>query len=526
MPLIARAPMRISFGGGGTDLEAYYSKYEGLVVSAAIDKYFYAVISENGSRSLQLISANYGTFHSQERVQDLVWDGNLALPKAVVDHFGLPIGHDVFMASEIPPGTGLGSSSAAAVCLCLALATKQGMQLSRKTLAEMASRLEIEKLGLPIGKQDQYASAFGGINVITFTRKGATVEPVNLPPERVRALERNLMLFFMGSSRSSSTILRQQRESTRRGDRVVLESLHAIKEMALEMRQALEQGDLPAMGTLLDLAWQRKKLLASTVTTPEIDEWYRVAKDAGALGGKVTGAGGGGFLLLYCPAERQAEVARRLHASGLHQMRFQFDFLGAHILLNSGGAGTGLSGMGSEQRILNRGPPRTQNPALSTSVGASGMADVFQTIVVAVSGTEISQAAAVMSLCLARIHGARVVMVNVMDTGLAEEIARVMGRPEGQVVAEMERSGHAILRHAEVMARREGVAVETVIRRGTPQLEIVAEAENRSADLIVVGSTHVEALRWLAIGRVVERVIEHAGCPVLVVWHRQVGARR
>jgi D-glycero-alpha-D-manno-heptose-7-phosphate kinase len=291
--------MRISFGGGGTDLEAYYSKHGGLVVSAAIDKYFYAVISESGSQSLQLISANYGSFHNQERVQDLVWDGNLALPKAVVDHFGLPIGHDVFMASEIPPGTGLGSSSAAAVCLCLALAKKQGIHLSRKELAELATRLEIEKLGMPIGKQDQYASAFGGINVIQFTREGTTVEPLLLHADKVKELEKSLMLFFMGSSRSSSTILRQQRESTRRGDRVVVNSLHAIKELALEMLKALERGELAAMGQLLDLGWQQKKLLASNVTNPKIDRWYQVAKEAGALGGKVTGAGGGGFLLLY-----------------------------------------------------------------------------------------------------------------------------------------------------------------------------------------------------------------------------------
>ncbi len=349
LPLIARAPMRISFGGGGTDLEAYYAKYGGLVVSAAIDKYFYTVISESGSQSLQLISANYGTFHSQERVQDLVWDGNLALPKAAVDHFGLPAGHDVFMASEIPPGTGLGSSSAAAVCLSLALAAKRGMQLSRQALAELASRLEIERLGMPIGKQDQYASAFGGINVISFSEGQTTVEPLNLPYERVKELEQGLMLFFMGSSRSSSTILRQQRESTTRGDRVVLDSLHAIKEMAVQMRAELERGNLSAMGALLDLAWQQKKRLASTVTNESIDRWYQLAKETGALGGKVTGAGGGGFLLLYCPVERQGELASRLRAEGLYQIRFQFDFLGAHILLNSEEMAAG-----SDQWILDR----------------------------------------------------------------------------------------------------------------------------------------------------------------------------
>lgn len=354
MPLIARAPMRISFAGGGTDLEAYYSKYGGMVVSAAIDKYFYTVISESDSQSLQLISANYGTFHLQEAVQDLVWDGNLALPKAVIDHFGLPPGHEVFLASEIPPGTGLGSSSAAAVCLSLALAAKQGRPVSRHELSELASHLEIERLGMPIGKQDQYASAFGGLNVITFTAEGTTVEPLRLSPERTRELEGHLMLFFMGSSRSSSTILRQQRESTRRGERVVLKSLHAIKEMALEMRVELERGDLAAVGWLLDRGWEMKKRLAPAVTNESIDESYRVARDAGALGGKVTGAGGGGFLLLCCPPERQPEVARRLGERGLHQMRFHFDSLGAHILMNGEGLGEVRAVEGAELWVLER----------------------------------------------------------------------------------------------------------------------------------------------------------------------------
>ncbi len=354
MPLIARAPMRISFGGGGTDLEAYYSRYGGVVVSAAIDKYFYAVVSESGSQSLQLISANYGSFHLQETVEDLVWDGNLALPKAVVDHFGLPPGYDVFMASEIPPGTGLGSSSAAAVCLCLALSAKQGKATSREELAHLASHLEIERLGMPIGKQDQYASAFGGINVITFGREGVDVEPLNLSPERVKELEGNLMLFFMGSSRSSSTILRQQQESTRRGEKRVLESLHAIKEMALQMRTEMEHGDLSVVGQLMDRAWEQKKRLARTVTNQSIDESYQIAKEAGALGGKVTGAGGGGFLLLYCPPDHQPEVTQRLRERGLQPIRFQFDFLGAHILMDSGEPSQERELMGSGLWVLER----------------------------------------------------------------------------------------------------------------------------------------------------------------------------
>src|SRR5436305_14527841 len=204
--LIARAPMRISFGGGGTDLEAYYAKYGGLVISTAINKYFYAIITTEDADDLQVISADYRSLFRHSPYNDLFWNGDLALPKAILHHFGLRRGVNLFVASEVPPGTGLGSSSAAAVTLVQAISTLIEQPMTRYQIAELASCIEIEKMGIPIGKQDQYAAAFGGMNKITFTSAGVTVEPIKMAHASRLALERRLMLFFNGILRASTSI--------------------------------------------------------------------------------------------------------------------------------------------------------------------------------------------------------------------------------------------------------------------------------------------------------------------------------
>src|SRR5438045_1453342 len=226
--LIARAPMRISFGGGGTDLEAYYAKYGGLVVSTAINKYFYAIITTDESDDLQVISADYRSLFRHSPYNDLFWNGNLALPKAILHHFGIRRGINLFVASEVPPGTGLGSSSAAAVTLVRALSTLVEQPMTKQQVAELASYIEISKMGMPIGKQDQYASAFGGLNKITFSSEGVIVEPLSIAHDVRQTLELRLMLFFTGSSRESSSILKHQQKSTQDRDEVVLNVLHTI----------------------------------------------------------------------------------------------------------------------------------------------------------------------------------------------------------------------------------------------------------------------------------------------------------
>src|SRR5437667_6212339 len=332
--LIARAPMRISFGGGGTELEDYYAKYGGLVISTAINKYFYTVITTDESDDLQVISADYRSLFRHSPYNDLFWNGDLALPKAILHHFGIRRGINLFVASEVPPGTGLGSSSAAAVTLVHAISTLIEQPMIKQQVAELASYIEINKMGMPIGKQDQYASAFGGLNKITFSSQGVTVEKLNIDPEMQKILERRLMLFFTGSSRESTSILKHQRKSTENQDGAVLQALHNIKQVAIEVQACLEKGDLDAFARLLDYSWQEKRRLAPGLSTGFIDECYNLALQNGASAGKITGAGGGGFLLLYCHEHAQDRVTRALEDCGLKRMNFRFDQQGATVVLN------------------------------------------------------------------------------------------------------------------------------------------------------------------------------------------------
>ena len=332
--LIARAPMRISFGGGGTDLEAYYAKYGGLVVSTAINKYFYTVITTDESDDLQVISADYRSLFRHSPYNDLFWNGDLALPKAVLHHFGIRRGINLFVASEVPPGTGLGSSSAAAVTMVRALSTLIEQPMTKQQVAELASFIEINKMGMPIGKQDQYAAAFGGLNKITFTNEGVTVEPIHIDPAVHQMLERRLMLFFTGSSRESTSILKHQRKSTEERDDSVLQALHNIKQVAVDVQTCLERGDLDEFARLLHYAWQEKRRLAPNLSTGFIDECYELALQHGASAGKITGAGGGGFMLIYCHEPAQEAVTRALEERGLKRMNFHFDHQGATVVLN------------------------------------------------------------------------------------------------------------------------------------------------------------------------------------------------
>jgi D-glycero-alpha-D-manno-heptose-7-phosphate kinase len=332
--LIARAPMRISFSGGGTDLEAYYAKYGGLVVSTAINKYFYAVITTDESDDLQVISADYRSLFRHSPYNDLFWNGDLALPRAILHHFGIRRGMNLFVASEVPPGTGLGSSSAAAVTMVSAISTLVGQTMTRQQIAELASYIEIIKMGMPIGKQDQYASAFGGLNTITFTSEGITVEPVKIALDVQQTLEQRLMLFFTGSSRESTSILKHQRKSTQEQDESVLRALHNLKQTAVEVQACLERGDLDEFARLVHYSWQEKRRLVPGLSTGFIDECYTLALEHGASAGKITGAGGGGFLMIYCHEQAQDAVTRALEDRGLKRMNFRFDHSGATVVLN------------------------------------------------------------------------------------------------------------------------------------------------------------------------------------------------
>jgi D-glycero-alpha-D-manno-heptose-7-phosphate kinase len=333
--VVSRAPMRISFGGGGTDLEAYYARFEGFVLSTAINHYCYVAAAEPADSGIHIRSADYSVPEAYPAGSLPAARGPLALPKAAIAlfaHDGLTErGVSLVLASDVPPGTGLGSSSAIAVALIHAIADYLDIHMDASRVADLACHLEIERLGMPIGKQDQYASAFGGLNTITFTTDGVDVHPLALAAEVSRELRSRLLLFSTGRRHDSGAILTKQRDDTRR-EPAVAARLHQIKALGLAMRDALLAGDLDAFGHLLDRAWREKRKLSKAISSASIDRWYAAARAAGALGGKITGAGGGGFLLLYAPPENVRAVRAAMEASGLRELPFDFDTTGARTL--------------------------------------------------------------------------------------------------------------------------------------------------------------------------------------------------
>lgn len=334
--LITRSPVRISFGGGGTDLPAYYEQFGGAVLSTSINKYFYTVLSKRDDGKIQVISSDLRTLETWENIAAMSLErSELDIPLAVVKDFGHNIAVDLFLASEIPPGTGLGSSASVCVNVLKALSAYLHHSLSRYELAERAFHIARNVLGNPVGKQDEYAAVFGGLNYIHFGKDGAVaVEPLELDPVLSDELQSNLMLFFTGSAHQSRTILEEQEESTRQDRGAALKSLHEIASLAEQMRSSLLKGDLYNFGVLLDQGWQAKRRISGKISSNRIDMLYGIARESGALGGKITGAGGGGFLLVCCEPEHQGRVRNALTAAGAREMTFQFDSRGAQVIVD------------------------------------------------------------------------------------------------------------------------------------------------------------------------------------------------
>jgi D-glycero-alpha-D-manno-heptose-7-phosphate kinase len=332
---IVRAPVRISFGGGGTDLAAYYARFGGFIVSAAISRHCYVIADQSTDGGIHINSADYRVWETYPRGEIPAVEGPLVLPKAAIDWFAnyglLEKGVNLFLASEVPPGTGLGSSSAMAVALVRALAAYLDLPMNTRENAELACWLEIERLGMPIGKQDQYASAYGGLNTIEFSNENVSVTPLELPADVITTLNSRLMLFSTGLTHNSANILRQQRADTQTKPKTI-EALHRLKTLAKKMQEALLAQDLDQFGHLLDLGWREKRSLSKQVSTASIDSWYNAARKAGALGGKIVGAGGGGALLLCSAPQRQVAVRETMTSFGLQELTFDFNFTGAEVV--------------------------------------------------------------------------------------------------------------------------------------------------------------------------------------------------
>jgi D-glycero-alpha-D-manno-heptose-7-phosphate kinase len=328
--------VRISFGGGGTDLPAYYEQFDGAVLSVAINKYFYTILRSRADDRVQVISSDLRVFESWRDIAKMSIRGSeLEIPLAVLKELDRNISADLFLASEIPPGTGLGSSASVCVNILKTLTNYLQMPISKYELAERAFYVAHNVLQKHVGKQDEYAAAFGGLNFISFYRDGGTqVEPVHMEQEVSRELQSNLMLYFTGSSHNSWTILQEQEHSTRIKTASTVEALHEVKTLAIRMREALLASELDLFGELLNESWLAKRRVSKLISTPKIDRLYALSREKGAIGGKITGAGGGGFLLLYCKKSEQQAVRDALASEGVNEMTFAFDTQGAQVIVN------------------------------------------------------------------------------------------------------------------------------------------------------------------------------------------------
>jgi len=334
--LVVRSPVRISFGGGGTDLPGYYRSFGGGVLSAAINKYFYTVISRRQDEQTQIISADLRIIENWQHLEQISVAGHpLALPLAVVGAMGKFSGANLFLASEIPPGTGLGSSASVCVNLVKAVAMFLGRPMSRYQLAETAFEVARVRLQKPVGKQDEYAAAFGGVNYISFARdESVVVSPIAFAPHELQCFQNQLMLFDTGAAHNSWSILKEQEAMTLEPLSAGVQALHEIRILGEQMRQALESRAWHAFGDLLDRSWRHKRTISALISNPRIDQLYHLARAAGAAGGKITGAGGGGYLLLFCDEERQPGVRAALQDQGVRELHFAFDLRGTHLIAN------------------------------------------------------------------------------------------------------------------------------------------------------------------------------------------------
>lgn len=326
--IMTRSPLRITLGGGGTDLPSYYREHEGFVVSAAINQYVYITIHQAFRPYIML---KYSKLEEVETVDQIVHP----IVRESLKHLKISGPHlEIVSLSDIPAGTGLGSSGSFTTALLRALHTLRNDFISPQELAEEACEIEITKLQAPIGKQDQYIAAFGGITAFHFCPDGhVEVEPVRIPPEALANLEDNLILFFTGYTRSASDLLHDQDARTKKNDSGMLANLHFVKQLGIDSRDALQAGDLNAFAELMHRHWLHKRERSPGMSNSHIDDLYELGRRNGAAGGKLIGAGGGGFLLFY--AENKTRLRRAMREAGLRELRMQFDFAGTSLMVNS-----------------------------------------------------------------------------------------------------------------------------------------------------------------------------------------------
>jgi D-glycero-alpha-D-manno-heptose-7-phosphate kinase len=323
--IITRTPLRITLGGGGTDLPSYYGQFGGFVLSAAVNRYIYIAINRT-------FTNDYFLKYSQlERVEEIDEIEHPIIREALRLH---PIGPSIELVSvaDIPASTGLGSSGTFTVGLLRAIYAYIRQNLTPERNAAEACHIEMDVLGRPVGKQDQYAAAYGGLQCMTFSRDGqVNLEPLKMSNETLDDLEEHLCMFFTGYSRSADSILEEQRSRSKSGDAEMVESLHVVKSLGLLSREALELGDTGGFATLMNEHWEHKKRRSAAMSNDAINDWYEIGMKNGALGGKLVGAGSGGFLLFY--AKDTDQLRKAMSGQGLNEVRFSFDHDGSVVMV-------------------------------------------------------------------------------------------------------------------------------------------------------------------------------------------------
>jgi D-glycero-alpha-D-manno-heptose-7-phosphate kinase len=324
--IITRSPLRISLGGGGTDLPSYYRKHTGFLIAAAIDKYVCITLHRTYVEELIIKYSKMERVRSLDEVQHPIIREALRLTG--LDGMYL----EITSMADIPSGTGLGSSGSFTTALLKALHTYKKNLVHPRELAEQACHIEIDLLKEPIGKQDQYIAAYGGLTCFQFLPTDEVKAwPLKIDTETLYNLEDNLLLFFTGYSRSASSILKEQDDKSKSRQQSMVDNLHFVKDLGYQSMEAFESGDLRRFAELMNVHWEYKKQRSGSMSNGDIDRWYHIARDNGALGGKLIGAGGGGFLMFY--AEDKTRLRRAMAHTGLHEVRFRFDFEGTKVLI-------------------------------------------------------------------------------------------------------------------------------------------------------------------------------------------------
>jgi D-glycero-alpha-D-manno-heptose-7-phosphate kinase len=324
--IITRSPLRVSLGGGGTDLPSYYREHSGFVIAAAIDKYVYITLHRTFAQELILKYSKLERVKSVEEVQHPILREALRLTGVDVPHL------EITSMADIPSGTGLGSSGSFTTALLKALHSYKKNLVHPQELAEQACQIELDLLKEPIGKQDQYIAAYGGLTCFRFLPNNQVEAwPLRIDTDTLYNLEDNLLLFFTGYTRSASDILQEQDRRSKENDREMTSNLHFVKELGRESKEALESGDLARFAELMNVHWEYKKQRSPGMSNGEINRWYELARENGALGGKLIGAGGGGFLMFY--SNDKVCLRRAMRESGLQEVRFRFDFEGTKVLV-------------------------------------------------------------------------------------------------------------------------------------------------------------------------------------------------